>query len=86
MIFFKKQPALTLSSLLAFAVIAGILGIAYLFWLGCALAGTHKIPLSRAFLVALVPAGVPIVLLTARALLVLEELPGWEPSSPYFVP
>ena len=54
--------------------------------LGCALAGTHKIPLSRAFLVALVPAGVPIVLLTARALLVLEELPGWEPSSPYFVP
>ena len=69
------------------AVVAAI-WLLYFVLLGCALTGTHNIPAIRGFLVALVPAGFPILLLCARAYLVLEDLPGWAPpvGMKFFVP
>ncbi len=71
-----------------FAIAAGVIWLMFFIQLGCALTGTHNIPAIRGFLVAFIPAGLPILILCARAYLVLEDFPGWAPpvGMKFFVP
>lgn len=73
---------------LVYMVLLGVIGLAFFVQLGLALTGTHRIWAIRGFIVAFGPMVVVLAIQAARAILVLDEVPGWTPapSHPYFVP
>jgi hypothetical protein len=52
------------------------------------LTGTHAISPIRGYVVAIVPLAMVLGVQLGRAMLVLPDLPGWQPpvASPYFIP
>ncbi len=73
---------------LAYLIALGAIGLLYFHQLGQALTGTHAISPIRGYVVAIVPLVMVLALQLGRALLVLPDFPGWEPSTshPYFIP
>ncbi|MEZ4453480.1 MAG: hypothetical protein R3B09_28730 [Nannocystaceae bacterium] len=71
----------------AIGVLAAM-GLLFFALLACALAGTHRIPLIRGLLVALVPLAFVLAVTFGRVFFVLPDLPGWTPPpiSAYVLP
>jgi hypothetical protein len=73
---------------LAYLIALAVVGLSYFHQLGQALTGTHGISPIRGYVVAVVPLAIVLAVQLGRALLVLPDFPGWEPSPthPYFIP
>jgi hypothetical protein len=73
---------------LAYLFALAVVGLSYFHQLGQALTGTHGISPVRGYVVAVVPLAMVLAVQLGRALLVLPDFPGWEPSPthPYFIP
>lgn len=70
--------------------LAGLVAAGLLFFhqAAQALTGTHAISAVRGYVVAIVPLAMVLAVQLGRALLVLPDFPGWQPSAahPYFIP
>jgi hypothetical protein len=72
----------------AYLITLGLIGAMFFHQTSRALTGTHAISMVRGYVVAHVPLVMVLGVQLARALLVLPDLPGWQPpaASKYFIP
>lgn len=73
---------------LAYLIALGAIGLLFFHQAAQALTGTHAISPIRGYVVAIVPLAMVLGVQLGRAILVLPDLPGWQPpvSHSYFIP